>query len=79
MLPDFNKYTDNFLFKSSILIFLLFLERTSDKLSIAEKEDVLTPVLWNSFHRITLVNKIENERLNPNRFKDFDLSEILET
>jgi hypothetical protein len=37
--------------------------------NLTEKEDVLTPVLWNSFHRITLVNKIENERLTL----DFDL------
>jgi hypothetical protein len=30
----------------------------------------LKPVMWNSFHRMTLVNKTENERLTL----DFDLT-----
>ena len=31
--------------------------------SVIPKEHDLKPVMWNSFHRMTLVNKIENERL----------------
>jgi hypothetical protein len=38
--------------------------------SIIPKEIDLKAVMWNSFHRITLVNKIENERLTL----DFDLT-----
>lgn len=37
--------------------------------SIILEEHHLHPVMWNSFHRMTLVNKIENERLTL----DFDL------
>lgn len=37
--------------------------------SIIEEHNDLKPVMWNSFHRITLVNKVENERLTL----DFDL------
>jgi hypothetical protein len=37
--------------------------------SIIPKDVDLKAVMWNSFHRITLVNKIENERLTL----DFDL------
>jgi hypothetical protein len=37
--------------------------------SIIEEHHELKAVMWNSFHRITLVNKIENERLTL----DFDL------
>jgi hypothetical protein len=38
--------------------------------SIIPKEINLKAVMWNSFHRITLVNKIENERLTL----DFELT-----
>jgi hypothetical protein len=38
--------------------------------SIIPKEVDLKAVMWNSFHRITLVNKVENERLTL----DFDLT-----
>lgn len=38
--------------------------------SIIPKDVDLKAVMWNSFHRITLVNKIENERLTL----DFDLT-----
>jgi hypothetical protein len=38
--------------------------------SIIPKEINLKAVMWNSFHRITLVNKVENERLTL----DFDLT-----
>lgn len=38
--------------------------------SIIPKEHHLHAVMWNSFHRLTLVNKVENERLTL----DFDLS-----
>jgi hypothetical protein len=31
--------------------------------SVIPKEHELKPVMWNSFHRMTLVNKVENERL----------------
>jgi len=43
--------------------------------SIISEEHHLHPVMWNSFHRITLVNKIENERLTL----DFDLTFKWET
>jgi len=38
--------------------------------SVIPKDIDLKAVMWNSFHRITLVNKIENERLTL----DFDLT-----
>lgn len=38
--------------------------------SIIVDKEHLHPVMWNSFHRMTLVNKVENERLTL----DFDLS-----
>ena len=38
--------------------------------SIIPEEHHLHPVMWNSFHRLTLVNKTQNERLTL----DFDLT-----
>ncbi len=38
--------------------------------SIITNKTGLRPVMWNSFHRMTLVNKVENERLTL----DFDLT-----
>jgi hypothetical protein len=38
--------------------------------SITENNIELRPVMWNSFHRLTLVNKVENERLTL----DFDIT-----
>lgn len=38
--------------------------------SIITEEHHLHPVMWNSFHRMTLVNKVENERLTL----DFNLN-----
>ena len=38
--------------------------------SIIDKNHSLRPVMWNSFNRMTLVNKVENERLTL----DFDLT-----